>query len=38
MTKRMQFWDEQFLPLEAQEKALRAKMLIVGERMTPAEQ
>ena len=28
--KRMQFWHEQFLPLEAQEKALRAKMLIVG--------
>jgi hypothetical protein len=37
-SERMQFWHEQFLPLEAQEKALRAKMLIVGQRMSPAEQ
>ena len=36
--ERMQFWHEQFLPLESQEKALRAKMLIVGQRMSPAEQ
>src|SRR5215469_7638597 len=36
--ERMQFWHEQFLPLEAQEKALRARMLIVGQRMSPAEQ
>jgi hypothetical protein len=37
-SERMQFWHEQFLPLEVQEKALRAKMLIVGQRMSPAEQ
>jgi|SRR5215472_3453470 len=36
--ERMQFWHEQFVPLESQEKALRAKMLIVGQRMSPAEQ
>src|SRR5215472_13009701 len=36
--ERMQFWHEQFLPLESREKALRAKMLIVGQRMSPAEQ
>lgn len=36
--ERMQFWHERFLPLEAQEKQLRAKLLIVGQRMTPAEQ
>lgn len=36
--ERMQFWHEQFLPLEAQEKALRAKLLIVGQRMSPAAQ
>ena len=36
--ERMQFWHEQFLPLEAQEKALRAKMLIDGQRMSPNEQ
>src|SRR5215469_2213894 len=36
--ERMQFWHEQFLPLESQEKALRAKMLIVGQRMSPNEQ
>jgi hypothetical protein len=35
---RMQFWHEQFLPLEAQEKSLRARLLIVGQRMSPAEQ
>jgi hypothetical protein len=35
---RMQFWHEQFLPLEAQEKALRVKLLILGQRMSPAEQ
>jgi len=34
----MQFWHEHYLPLEAQEKGLRAKLLIVGQRMTPAEQ
>jgi hypothetical protein len=37
-SERMQFWHEQFLPLEAQEKALRAKLLIVEQRMSPAEQ
>ena len=37
-SERMQFWHEQFLPLEAQEKAFRAKLLIVGQRMSPAEQ
>jgi len=36
--ERMQFWHEQFLPLEVQEKALRARMLIVGQRMSPSEQ
>jgi len=36
--ERMQFWHEHFLPLEAQEKGLRAKLLIVGQRMSPAEQ
>ena len=36
--ERMQFWHEQFLPLEAQERALRAKMLIDGQRMSPNEQ
>ena len=36
--ERMPFWHEQFLPLEAQEKALRAKMLIVGQRMSPSDQ
>ena len=35
---RMQFWHEHFLPLEAQEKGLRAKLLIVGQRISPAEQ
>src|SRR5215469_1192320 len=35
-TERMQFWHEHFLPLEAQEKGLRAKLLIVGQRMSPA--
>jgi hypothetical protein len=37
-SKRMQFWHEYYLPLEAQEKGLRAKLLIVGQRMSPAEQ
>ena len=37
-SERMQFWHEQFLPLEAQEKGLRAKLLIVGQRISPAEQ
>jgi hypothetical protein len=37
-SERMQFWHEQFLPLEAQEKALRARLLVVGQRMSPAEQ
>jgi hypothetical protein len=36
--ERMQFWHEHFLPLEAQEKGLRAKLLIVGQRMSPVEQ
>src|SRR5215469_12608490 len=36
--ERMQFWHEHFLPLESQEKALRAQMLIVGQRMSPTEQ
>jgi len=36
--ERMQFWHERFLPLEAQEKGLRAKLLIVGQRMSPIEQ
>ena len=36
--ERMQFWHEQFLPLEVQEKALRARMLIVGQRLSPSEQ
>jgi hypothetical protein len=37
-SERMQFWHEHYLPLEAQEKELRAKLLIVGQRMSPAEQ
>jgi hypothetical protein len=37
-SERMQFWHEQFLPLEAQEKSLRARLLIVGQRTSPAEQ
>ena len=36
--ERMQFWHEHFLPLEAQEKGLRPMLLIVGQRMSPAEQ
>jgi hypothetical protein len=36
--ERMQFWHEHFLPLEAQEKGIRAKLLIMGQRMSPAEQ
>ena len=37
-SERMQFWNEHFLPLEAQEKGLRARLLIVGQRMSPGEQ
>ena len=37
-SERMQFWHEHYLCLEAQEKGLRAKLLIVGQRMSPAEQ
>ena len=37
-SERMQFWHEHFLPLDAQEKGLRARLLIVGQRMSPAEQ
>jgi hypothetical protein len=37
-SERMQFWHEQFLPLEAQENALRARLLILGQRMSAAEQ
>ena len=37
-SERMQFWHEHFLPLEAQEKGLRARLLIVGQRMSPGEQ
>jgi len=37
-SERMQFWHEHYLPLEAQEKGLRAKLLIVGQRMSPSEQ
>ncbi len=36
--ERMQFWHEQYLPLEAQEKGLRARLFIVGQRMSPTEQ
>lgn len=36
--QRMQFWHKHYLPLEAQEKALRAKLLVVGQRMSPSEQ
>lgn len=37
-SERMQFWHEHYLSLEAQEKALRAKLFVVGQRMSPAEQ
>jgi hypothetical protein len=37
-SERMQFWPEHFLPLEAQEKGLRARLLIVGQRTSPTEQ
>ena len=37
-SERMQFWHEHYLPLEAQEKGIRAKLLIVGQRMSPSEQ
>jgi hypothetical protein len=37
-SERVQFWHEHFLPLDAQEKGLRAKLSIVGQGMTPAEQ
>ena len=36
--EQMQFWHEHYLPLEAQHKGLRARLLIVGQRMSPAEQ
>jgi hypothetical protein len=36
--QRMQFWHEHYLPLEAHEKALRAKLLVIGQRMSPSEQ
>ena len=35
--ERIQSWYEHYLPLEAQEKGLRARLLIVGQRMSPAE-
>ena len=37
-SEQMQFWHEHYLPLDAQEKGLRAKLLVVGQRMTPVEQ
>jgi len=37
-SERMPFWHEHYLPLEAEEKGLRAKLLIIGQRMSPAEQ
>src|SRR5215469_416362 len=37
-SERTPFWHEHYLPLEAQEKGLRAKLLIIGQRMSPAEQ
>jgi len=33
--ERMQFWHEHDVPLEAQDKGLRARLLIVGQRMSP---
>jgi len=33
--ERLRFWHEQFLPLEAQERALRERLQMVGERMSP---
>ena len=37
-SERMQFWHEHYVPLEAQEKGLRARLFIVGQRISPAEQ
>src|SRR5262245_54106606 len=37
-TGRLRFWHEQFLPLEAQERALRERLRMVGERMSPERQ
>ena len=37
-SERTPFWHEHYLPLEAEEKGLRAKLLIIGQRMSPAEQ
>jgi hypothetical protein len=37
-SERMQFWHEHYLPLDVEEKGLRAKLLVVGQRMTPVEQ
>jgi hypothetical protein len=34
-TERVQFWYEQFLPLAAQEHALREKLMIVGQGRAP---
>jgi len=36
--ERVQFFHEHFLPLEAQEKALRERLLVVGKRMSPSEE
>lgn len=35
--ERVQFFHEHFLPLEAQEKGLRERLLVVGQRMSPSE-
>jgi len=37
-SERIPFWHEHYLPLEAEKKGLRAKLLILGQRMSPAEQ
>jgi hypothetical protein len=37
-TERLRYWHEQFLPLEAQERALRERLRMVGERMSPEPQ
>lgn len=36
--ERLRYWHEQFLPLEAQERALRERLRMVGERMSPEPQ
>jgi hypothetical protein len=33
--ERMRFWREQFMPLAAQEHALREQLQVVGQRRTP---